>query len=61
MILTSAAALLLAAPTFATASAVSSLSGGEKVACAKLKLKYPEQTFYPNSAGYTYETQSGAK
>ena len=58
-ILTSVTALLLAVPAFAATSAVSSIAGGEKVACAKFKLKYPKQTFYPGSAGYTYETQSG--
>ncbi|KZM18431.1 uncharacterized protein EKO05_0001313 [Ascochyta rabiei] len=57
-ILTSVTTLLLAAPVLAATSSVSSLSGGEKVACAKFKLKYPEQTYFPGSAGYTYETQS---
>ena len=53
------AVLILAVPALAAISAVSSRSGGEKVACTKFKLKYPEQTYYPGSGGYTYETQSG--
>ena len=59
--LTPIAAMLLALPTFATTINVGNLSGGERVACAKLKLKYPGQTYYPGSVGYTYETQSGSK
>lgn len=53
------AATLFAVSTIAAELAISSITGGEKVACAKLESKYPEQTFYPGSAGYTYETQSG--
>lgn len=51
--------LLLAAPAFAATSAVRSVPSGANVACAKFKLIYPEQTFYPGSAGYIFETQSG--
>ena len=54
-----AVALLLAVPTLAATSTVSSSLGGEKVACAKFRLKYPDQTYYPGSTGYAYETQSG--
>lgn len=58
-ILSPLTALLLAIPAFAATSSISSVSGGEKVACAKLKLTHSEQTFFPGSTGYTYETQSG--
>ncbi|KAL1647509.1 hypothetical protein SLS61_007334 [Didymella pomorum] len=51
-------ALLLAVPALAATSTVNSIFGGEKIACAKFWLKYPDQTYYPGSAGYAYETQS---
>lgn len=52
------AALVLSVPVSAGTSSINSISGGEKVACAKFKLKFPEQTYFPGSAGYAYETQS---
>ncbi|GKT59420.1 FAD binding domain-containing protein [Colletotrichum tofieldiae] len=43
----------------ATTSAVaSSLSGSEKIACGLLSFRYPKQTFFAGSDGYTYETQT---
>ncbi|KAI8218263.1 Bifunctional solanapyrone synthase [Colletotrichum sp. SAR 10_77] len=48
-----------AVETAATSSAVvASLPGSEKVACSVLSKKYPAQTFFNGSAGYTYETQT---
>lgn len=48
-----------AVETAATTSAlVASLPGSEKVACSVLSKKYPAQTFFNESAGYTYETQT---
>ncbi|KAI8317279.1 Bifunctional solanapyrone synthase [Colletotrichum sp. SAR11_240] len=48
-----------AVETAATASAVvASLSGSENVACSVLGKKYPAQTFFNGSDGYTYETQT---
>lgn len=58
-LITTAVALLLVVPALAATSTVSSIFGGEKIACAKFRLKYPDQTYYPGSAGYAYETQSG--
>lgn len=52
-------ALFLGVPARAAKSTIRSITGGEKIACAKLKLRYPEQTFYPGETSYTYETQSG--
>lgn len=37
---------------------VSALSGSHKVACSRLKLRYPNQTFFEGSDAYTYETQT---
>ncbi|KAF2132493.1 FAD-binding domain-containing protein [Dothidotthia symphoricarpi CBS 119687] len=54
----SIAALLLSIPALAAEPAVTSLSGGQQSACSVFKLQYPQQTFYPNTSGYTYETQS---
>jgi hypothetical protein len=56
-IITWFATLLPAVPAFTATSAVSNLPGGEKIVCAKLNLKYPKQTFYPDSIGYTYKMQ----
>ncbi|KAF2470782.1 FAD binding domain-containing protein [Lindgomyces ingoldianus] len=59
--LSTLAALLLVVQTAFTApteTSVSSVFGSEKVACSIFKQKYPDHTFYPNTAGYTYETQS---
>jgi hypothetical protein len=56
VLLAGVAALLFAAPSIATGAA-KSLFGGEKVACSKLKAKYPESTFLPGTPGYSYETQ----
>ncbi|KAJ3952742.1 hypothetical protein N0V92_010804 [Colletotrichum tropicale] len=48
-----------AVETATTSSAVvASLPGSEKVACSVLSKKYPAQTFFNGSAGYTYETQT---
>ncbi|KAF5505349.1 Bifunctional solanapyrone synthase [Colletotrichum siamense] len=48
-----------AVETAATSSAiVASLPGSEKAACSVLSKKYPAQTFFNGSAGYTYETQT---
>ncbi|KAH6614875.1 hypothetical protein C7974DRAFT_55381 [Boeremia exigua] len=58
MVLKHFATLLLVLPVLAVESATSSIAGGPKIACAKLTTKHPEQTFYPGSAGYAYETQS---
>ncbi|KAF4857260.1 Bifunctional solanapyrone synthase [Colletotrichum siamense] len=41
-----------------TSAVVASLPGSEKVACSVLSNKYPAQTFFNGSAGYTYETQT---
>lgn len=60
-VITAAVALLLAVPTWGAVSTVNSSLGGEKVACARFRLKYPDQTYYPGSAGYAYETQSGGQ
>jgi hypothetical protein len=49
--------LLSAVPLTAARSTVASLYGGEKVACSKLKSKYPDNTFLPGTLGYAYETQ----
>jgi hypothetical protein len=57
MVLAGIAALLFATPSIAAGSTVASLFGGERVACSKLKLKYPDNTFLPSSPGYVYETQ----
>jgi len=51
--------LVLGVPALAAKSTIRSITGGEKIACAKLKLRYPEHTFFPGEASYTYETQSG--
>jgi hypothetical protein len=56
VLLAGVAALLFAAPSIATGAA-KSLFDGEKVACSKLKAKYPESTFLPGTTGYSYETQ----
>jgi hypothetical protein len=56
VLLAGLAALLFAAPSIATGAAKSPF-GGEKVACSKLKSKYPDSTFLPGSSGYAYETQ----
>lgn len=50
------AALLLVAP-LTTISAAGGLVSSERVACSKLKHRYPENTFFPGSSGYAYETQ----
>jgi hypothetical protein len=50
------ALLLFAVPSTATGAA-RGLFGGEKVACSKLKARYPESTFLPGTLGYAYETQ----
>ncbi|KAF4935493.1 hypothetical protein K4K60_007971 [Colletotrichum sp. SAR11_57] len=48
-----------AVETAATTSAVvASLPGSEKIACSVLSKKYPAQTFFNGSDGYTYETQT---
>ncbi|KAI8156041.1 Bifunctional solanapyrone synthase [Colletotrichum sp. SAR 10_70] len=48
-----------AVETAATSSAVvASLPGSEKIACSVLSKKYPAQTFFNGSDGYTYETQT---
>ena len=57
-IVTGIAALLLAIPALATESAVTSLYGGETIACSKLKSRYPEHTFLPGTPGYAYEVQT---
>ncbi|KAI8310275.1 Bifunctional solanapyrone synthase [Colletotrichum sp. SAR11_59] len=44
--------------TATTSAVVASLPGSEKVACSVLGKKYPAQTFFNGSAGYTYETQT---
>lgn len=59
ILLTTIAALLSTVPAFAAIVSVNSSSGGEQVACAKFRFKYPEQTYYPGSARYAYETQTG--
>jgi hypothetical protein len=56
VLLAGVAALLFAAPSIATGAA-KSLFGGEKVACSKLKSRYPDSTFLPGTPGYAYETQ----
>ncbi|KAJ4985548.1 Bifunctional solanapyrone synthase 4 [Stagonosporopsis vannaccii] len=52
------AVVLLGVPALASKFSISSITGGERTACANLKLRYPGQTFYPGTADYTYETQS---
>ncbi|KAH7082487.1 FAD binding domain-containing protein [Paraphoma chrysanthemicola] len=49
-------ALLLFTSVFAVENVVARSIGGEDVACATLRLRYPSFTFLPGSAGYTYET-----
>jgi hypothetical protein len=49
--------LISAVPLTAAGSTVASLYGGEKVACSKLKSKYPDNTFLPGTSGYASETQ----
>ncbi|KAF1973688.1 FAD-binding domain-containing protein [Bimuria novae-zelandiae CBS 107.79] len=56
LLLAGVAALLFAASSNA-AGAARSLFGGEKVACSKLKSRYPDNTFLPGTSGYVYETQ----
>jgi hypothetical protein len=56
VVLANIAALLFVATPIAAVSTVASQSGGEKVACSKLKSKYPDNTFLPGTSGYAYET-----
>jgi hypothetical protein len=49
---------ILAIPALAQESDVSNPSFGRKTACTTLKLRYPSNTFWPNTTGYTYETQT---
>ncbi|KAE8851855.1 hypothetical protein PTNB73_00873 [Pyrenophora teres f. teres] len=51
------AGLLFSVPTVATTTVGSRRSSGEKVACSKLKNRYPDNTFLPETSGYAYETQ----
>ncbi|KAF1840642.1 FAD-binding domain-containing protein [Cucurbitaria berberidis CBS 394.84] len=51
-------ALLVATPAFAIDAAVTSLYGGEAIACSKLKFRYPQYTFFPGTSGYAYETRT---
>lgn len=48
--------MLFAVPVLA-GSSVASIFGSEKIACYKLKLFYPDNTFLPGTPGYAYETQ----
>ncbi|KAK1640835.1 FAD binding domain-containing protein [Colletotrichum phormii] len=41
-----------------TSAVVASLPGSEKIACGLFSSRYPKQTFYSGSDGYTYETQT---
>ncbi|KXH59262.1 FAD binding domain-containing protein [Colletotrichum salicis] len=41
-----------------TSAVVAGLPGSEKIACGLLSSRYPKQTFYSGSDGYTYETQT---
>ncbi|KAK1493566.1 FAD binding domain-containing protein [Colletotrichum cuscutae] len=54
--------LVVAAESIADAATnsavVASLPGSEKIACGLLNSRYPKQTFYSGSDGYTYETQT---
>ncbi|KAF4774453.1 FAD binding domain-containing protein [Colletotrichum scovillei] len=54
--------LVVAAESIADAATnsavVASLPGSEKVACGLLNSRYPKQTYYSGSDGYTYETQT---
>ena len=56
VIFASIAALLFSVPLIA-ANQAKTLFGGEKVACSKLKHRYPGSTFEPGTPGYAYETQ----
>jgi hypothetical protein len=49
---------ILATAALAKEFDVSSQSLGGKVACTTLKLRYPSNTFWPNTTGYTYETRT---
>lgn len=51
------AVVWLLATAAAAESSVASLSGGEKIACSKLKSRYQDHTFLPGSSEYAYETQ----
>ena len=37
---------------------VTALANSQKVACSILQLRYPKQTFFEGSSGYTYETKT---
>ena len=37
---------------------VTALANSQKIACSILQLRYPKQTFFEGSSGYTYETQT---
>jgi len=56
VVLAGIAALLFSLPLIAAKEA-KTLFGGEKVACSKLKHRYPDSTFEPGTSGYAYETQ----
>lgn len=49
-------ALMFALPILVAENVATSI-GGEEVACATLKQRYSENTFFPGSSGYAYETQ----
>jgi hypothetical protein len=57
VVLACIAVFLFATPSIAAGSTIASLFGGEKVACSKLKSKYPDNTYLPGTSGYAYETQ----
>lgn len=50
-------ALLFATPSVAVGTVGAHRYSGEKVACSKLKTRYPDNTFLPGALGYVYETQ----
>ena len=50
-------ALLVLAPSAAIGTVGARRSSGEKIACFKLKTRYPDNTFLPGTPGYAYETQ----
>ena len=51
------AALLFVTPSVAAGAVGAHRYSGEKVACSKLKTRYPDKTFLPGTSGYVYETR----
>lgn len=50
-------ALLFLGPWVAISTVEAHRSSDVKIACSKLKTRYPDYTFLPGTPGYVYETQ----